>query len=119
MAETKVSVKSVSKEGAKAEPKNKKLVRVDLFFAQSIEEDIMEAFTMKKVGYHYSKIENVTGKGYSNPKLGDAIWPQVNEMLIVICPSTEAEKIYAIVKDIRKKYPIEGIACFSSEVTEH
>ena len=61
------------------------------------------------------KISGVTGAGFSNPKLGDAVWPQLNEMLIIYCQKEEAEKIVELVKEIREKYPMEGIACFVSK----
>lgn len=91
-----------------------KLVRVELIFSQAVEEDFFDAFRKEKVAYHFTKIDNVTGAGFSNPKLGDAIWPQLNEMLVIYCPEAEAEKIVAIVGKIREHYPVEGISCFLS-----
>lgn len=90
------------------------LVRVEIIFSQAVEEDFFEIFRHEKIGYHYSKIDNVTGSGFSNPKLGDAIWPQLNEMMIIYCQKDEAEKIIEVVKNLREHYPAEGIACFLS-----
>lgn len=95
--------------------KTNKLVRVEIIFSQAVEEDFFEFFRNEKVAYHYTKIDNVTGAGFSNPKLGDAIWPQLNEMFVIYCGEEEAEKIYEIVGKVRKHYPAEGIACFVSE----
>ena len=92
--------------------KTTKMVRIELIYSQAVEEDFFEAFRDERVGYHYSKIANVTGAGYSNPKLGDAIWPQLNEMMVIYCSEAEAEKIFAIVDRLRQHYPAEGIACF-------
>ncbi len=89
--------------------------RVEIIFSQAVEEDIFEGFKERKIGAHYSKVSAVTGSGFSAPKLGDAIWPQLNEMIIVYCKKTEAEKIIDLVKALRKKYPVEGIACFVSK----
>lgn len=89
--------------------------RVEIIFSQAVEEDVFEGFKEHKIGSHYSKISAVTGSGFSSPKLGDAIWPQLNEMIIVYCKKNEAEKIVDFVKDLRKKYPVEGIACFVSK----
>ena len=91
-----------------------KLVRVEIIFSQAVEEDFFETFRKEKVAYHYSKIHGVTGAGLSNPKLGDAIWPQLNEMMIIYCSKDEAEKIVEVVKNLREHYPAEGIACFLS-----
>lgn len=95
--------------------KKNKLVRVEIIYSQAVEEDIFELFRFEKVGYHFSKINNVTGAGFSNPKLGDAIWPQLNEMAVIYCSSEESEKIIGIVHKVREHYPAEGIACFVSE----
>lgn len=92
----------------------KDLVRVEMIFSQAIEEDMMEEFSNHKVGNHYTKISGVTGKGFSNPKLGDAIWPQLNIMIIVFCTKEESEKIFLIVENLRKRYPAEGISYFIS-----
>lgn len=103
------------KETKKAKPKTPsadELKRIEIIFSQAVEEDFLEEFKKRKIGLHYSKISNVTGAGFSNPKLGDAIWPQTNEIIIVYCKNEEAEEIITLVKQLRDHYPAEGIACF-------
>ncbi len=95
--------------------KSGKLKRVELIFSAAVDEDFMDGFKKKGIGAHYTKISGVTGAGFSNPKLGDAVWPQLNEMILVYCSKDEAEKIIDLAKDIREKYPMEGIACFVSK----
>lgn len=95
--------------------KSGKLKRVELIFSAAVDEDFMDGFKQKGIGAHYTKISGVTGAGFSNPKLGDAVWPQLNEMILVYCSKEEAEKIIDLAKDIREKYPMEGIACFVSK----
>lgn len=92
-----------------------KLKRVELIFSAAVDEDFMEGFKKKGIGAHYTKISGVTGAGFSNPKLGDSVWPQLNEMILVYCSKDEAEKIISLAKDLREKYPMEGIACFVSK----
>jgi hypothetical protein len=58
------------------------------------------------------------GAGYSNPRLGDAIWPQLNVMYIIYCGENECKKIVEIAEKLREQYIGEGIACFVSEATE-
>lgn len=89
--------------------------RMELVFSAAIEEDIFESFKEKRVGAKYTKIPAVMGAGCSNPKLGDAIWPQLNVYVVVYCTEEEAEKIVEIVHEIRKRYPVEGVACFESD----
>ena len=92
-----------------------KLKRVELIFSAAVDEDFMDGFKKKGIGAHYTKISGVTGAGFSNPKLGDSVWPQLNEMIVVYCSKDEAEKIVDLAKDLREKYPMEGIACFISK----
>ena len=91
-----------------------KLVRVEIIFSQAVEEDFFDAFREKQVAYNYTKISNITGAGFSNPKMGDAVWPQLNQMFIIYCDKEEVSKIVEIVEELRKAYPTEGIACFTS-----
>ena len=103
------------KAGKSASVKSGKLKRVELIFSAAVDEDFMDGFKKKGIGAHYTKISGVTGAGFSNPKLGDSVWPQLNEMILVYCSKDEAEKIVDLAKDLREKYPMEGIACFVSK----
>lgn len=92
--------------------------RVELIFSQAIEEDFAQLFKDNKVACRYTKLNNVMGAGYSNPRLGDAIWPQLNVMYIIYCDEDECNKIVGIAEKLREQYIGEGIACFVSEATE-
>ena len=112
------SEKKNKSEKLKKSEKKDKLYRIEIIFSQAVEEDIFEKFREHNVGSHFSKISIVTGAGFSNPKLGDAIWPQVNEIIIVFCKKDEAEEIKNIIHELREVYPAEGIACFISKAKE-
>ena len=92
--------------------------RVEIIFSQAVEEDFVAEFKEQQVGVKYTKLANVMGAGFSNPRLGDAIWPQLNMMYIIYCSEEDCRKIIAIVEKLREKYMGEGIACFVSESTE-
>ena len=92
--------------------------RVELIFSQAIEEDFVQLFAEKKVAARYTKLNGVMGAGYSNPRLGDAIWPQLNVMYIIHCSEEDCNTIIEIVEQLRLQYIGEGIACFISEATE-
>ncbi len=92
--------------------------RVELIFSQAIEEDFVQLFKENNVASRYTKIAGVMGAGYSNPRLGDAIWPQLNVMYIVYCSEDDCKKIVEIAEKLRLQYIGEGIACFVSESTE-
>ena len=92
--------------------------RVEIIFSQAVEEDFIAEFKDKGVAAKYTKLANVMGAGFSNPRLGDAIWPQLNMMYIIYCSEDDCNKIIAIVEKLREQYMGEGIACFVSESTE-
>nr|MCR5621201.1 hypothetical protein [Treponema sp.] len=58
-------------------------VRMELIFSQALEEDFQLAFKEEKVGSRFTKFESVMGAGCSDPKLGDAVWPQLNMMYVI------------------------------------
>lgn len=92
--------------------------RVEIIFSQAIEEDFVQLFKEKNVAVRYTKLENIMGAGYSNPRLGDSVWPQLNVMYIIYCSEEDCKTIISIVEQLRLQYIGEGIACFVSESTE-
>ena len=95
-----------------------KLTRIEIIFSQALEEDFMQEFKAEKLAARYTKLANVMRAGYSNPRLGDAVWPQLNMMYIIYCSEEEADRIIAICQKLREKYMAEGIACFKSSAEE-
>ncbi|MBQ9539446.1 MAG: hypothetical protein IJU95_09260 [Treponema sp.] len=93
-------------------------VRLEIIFSQALEEDFQLAFKEEGIGKRFTKFQSVMGAGTSDPKLGDAVWPQLNMMYVIYCDKAEAKKIYAVVRKLRKKFLTEGIACFMSRATE-
>lgn len=98
-------------------PNGEKRVRIDLVFSQALEEDFVEQFELNKVS-RYTIVPIVKGKGYSQPKLGTVVWPQLNTMLITFCDEDDAVKVKRVVNLLRDKYKTEGIACFISQAEE-
>ncbi len=93
-------------------------VRMEIIFSEALEEDFLQEFKDCVVGKHYTKFSHVMGAGYSNPHLGDSVWPQLNMMYVIYCEKEEAKKIRKIIIKLRKKYLTEGIACFMSQAME-
>ncbi|WP_256729264.1 PG0541 family transporter-associated protein [Treponema parvum] len=94
-----------------------KLRRLEIICSQSIAEDMLEGFKYKKIKC-YTQFPSVMGSGYSVPKLGDSIWPQLNTMFIVYCTKDDAKKIRELITDLRKQYVGEGLACYVSKAKE-
>lgn len=100
------------------ESKTNMRVRLEIIFSQAVEEDFQAAFKELGIGKRFTKFESVMGAGFSNPRLGNAVWPQLNMMYIIYCDEGEAEKIKRVIADLRKQYVTEGIACFVSSAEE-
>lgn len=118
-----MSKKDKSQDKDKKEKKEKKdksdepkLQRLEIIMSQSIEEDFVTAFMKEDTGRMFTKLPVVMGRGVTDPKMGDAVWPQLNCMYIVICTKEQADVVKAIIADLHKEYPNEGLACFKSKV---
>ncbi|MFH2114174.1 MAG: PG0541 family transporter-associated protein [Spirochaetota bacterium] len=86
--------------------------RVEIIANHSVEEDLMEAFAAAGIGKAYTKIPVVHGAGHSGPKMGNAVWPEENFVLLVYCDEAEATQIEATVAEIKTKFKNEGIKVF-------
>lgn len=93
-----------------------RLQRLEIVMSQSIEEDFVSAFMKEDTGRMFTKLPVVMGRGVTDPKMGDAVWPQLNCMYIIICTKEQAEVTKAIVSRLHQEYPHEGLACFTSKV---
>ena len=97
---------------------DKTRIRLEIIFSQALQEDFEQEFKKHGIGKHFTGFSNVTGAGFSNPRLGDSVWPQLNMMYIIYCDTEEAKKIRSVIKQLRQKYLTEGIACFMSRAVE-
>lgn len=93
-------------------------IRVEIISSQALDEDFDEEFKMNNVGKKFTKISPVMGAGFSIPRLGNEVWPQLNTMYVIYCSKKEANTIAQIVIKLRKLYPTEGIAMFLSKANE-
>ncbi len=87
--------------------------RIEIIFSQSLEEDLFEAFKDIHEASFFTMIPGVHGKGYSTPKMGDPIWPELNKLMIIYTDSDRAtDRIKQGVEQVRQVYPNEGCAIF-------
>ena len=89
------------------------MIRVEIIANRSVEENILEALAKEGVAKFYTKIPNVLGVGDCGPRMGDAVWPEENFALIVWCEKEEAEGIERAIKNVKEKFPGEGIKLFA------
>jgi hypothetical protein len=88
------------------------MIRIEVFANNSVEENLFEAFQKEGVVKLYTKYSNVSGVGNSGPRMGDAIWPEVNFSLVIWCELKEARGIARAVAEVKKHFPNEGINIF-------
>lgn len=101
---------------SKSKGDDSKLHRLEIIMSQSIEEDFVADFMKEDTGRMFTKLPVVMGRGVTNPKMGDAVWPQLNCMYIIICTKEQAEVTKGIVSRLHQEYPNEGLVCFVSKV---
>jgi nitrogen regulatory protein PII len=87
--------------------------RIEIIANHSVEEDLMDAFTMAGVVKHFTKIPTAHGSGRQGQRTGETVWPEENFVLIVYCEEKEAEAIAEIVGRVKKLFPNEGIKMFT------
>jgi hypothetical protein len=66
------------------------MIRLEIIANNTVEEDIIEAMEHIDKGFYYSKINSVHGRGKSDPRWGDAVWPEENFIFIVFCEDDKA-----------------------------
>lgn len=88
------------------------LKRVEIFANHSVESNVMASLESKGFANRFTKIPSVHGRGNSDPKQGDHIWPEENFLLVIYCEDQEAGVIEKTIDDIRDDFPDEGVCCF-------
>jgi len=94
------------------------LKMVMVVYNEAVDAEVMEVLIACAVG-NYTKINSVFGKGDSSgTHLGTDIWPGRNNILYVACEETQAKKILACIRQLRKKISAEGIKAFLMPLEE-
>ncbi|MDR2808699.1 MAG: hypothetical protein LBB43_06820 [Spirochaetaceae bacterium] len=88
------------------------MTRIEIIANHSVEDNILDAFRERGVGKYYTKYPTVHGVGSSNPRMGDAVWPEENFALVIWCEKAEADTIEQAVASVKKDFPDEGIKVF-------
>ncbi|GHU04244.1 hypothetical protein FACS1894147_09190 [Spirochaetia bacterium] len=88
------------------------MLRIEIIANHSVEENLSDALIEEGVGKCYTKYPNVLGIGASGPRMGDAIWPELNFALVVWCEEEEARGIARAVAKVKQVFPDEGIKIF-------
>jgi hypothetical protein len=93
------------------------MTRIEIIANHSVEENILEAFHTEGVAAYYTKFSGVFGVGSCGPRMGDAIWPEENFVLVVWCERTEIDGIERAIASVKEHFPDEGIKFFKMSDT--
>lgn len=88
------------------------LKRIEIIANHSVEQDIMDLLESKGLATHFTKIPSVHGRGDTDPKRGDHIWPEENFILIIYGDETMATTVESVIAEVKESFPDEGIRCF-------
>ncbi len=87
--------------------------RIEIIYSQPLEEDIFASIKGIPEAKFFTVVPGVHGQGFSVPKMGDPVWPEVNNLMLIYCESDEAaEAIERGALTVRQRYPNEGLAVF-------
>ncbi len=89
------------------------MTRLEIIANNTVEEDIIEALDAVEEGFYYSKLSAVHGRGKSDPRKGDAIWPEENFIFIIYCDDDRAAEYANAVKEVKERFDGEGIKVFA------
>ncbi|MDR2343742.1 MAG: hypothetical protein LBD86_04335 [Spirochaetaceae bacterium] len=87
-------------------------MRIEIIANLTVEENIMDALRTEGVAKFYTKIPSVHGTGRQGPRMGDAVWPEENFVMVVWCEMDEALSIERAVNRVKESFPNEGIKLF-------
>ncbi|MDC7225074.1 MAG: hypothetical protein PQJ60_15095 [Spirochaetales bacterium] len=94
------------------------MLRLEIIANNAVESDIMEALHKEGDALSYSRISPVHGEGHSQPKKGDAVWPEENFILVIYCEEETARRYKKAVGELKKQFTTEGIRLFAVPCTE-
>jgi hypothetical protein len=87
-------------------------MRIEIIANLTVEENIMDALRNEGVAKFYTKMPAVHGVGGCGPRMGDAVWPEENFVMVVWCGKEEALGIERAVNRVKETFPNEGIKLF-------
>ena len=88
------------------------MIRLEIIANHSVEENILEALVKADAGKYYTKYPGILGVGKAGPRMGDAVWPEENFVLVIWCEEAEARAIQRAIATVKEKFPDEGIKLF-------
>ncbi|MBD5434307.1 MAG: hypothetical protein HDR36_04530 [Treponema sp.] len=94
------------------------MLRIEIIANQSVHDEIIDALEEYIPNILYTVIPLAEGRGQGSYKLGTSSWPETNFVLFSYVKKSELEKVKAIIKAIKEKFPDEGIKAFLTKAKD-
>ena len=89
--------------------------RLELMANRSVEREIMVALEENIQDFYYTLIPELQGRGKTKYRLGTATWPEMNFLLVSYLDDAAAAKAVTIIREVKQRFPREGIKLFLME----
>ncbi len=94
------------------------MTRLEIIANNSVEADIRDALNRVEQDFHFSRLNAVHGRGGSDPKEGNAVWPEENFIYIIYTDDETAGKFLEALREVKKQFTLEGIKVFAIPFAE-
>jgi nitrogen regulatory protein PII len=86
--------------------------RLEIIANRSVQEDILQSLEDHIEGFFYTLIPVVHGRGKQQYRMGTAIWPEENSIIITYLDDDAAAKAAELAAAVKAKHPGEGVKVF-------
>jgi hypothetical protein len=89
--------------------------RMELIACEAVQAELMEGLTAAIKDLEFTLLPRVEGRGMRTSKEGTQVWPEMNFMLISYLDDDGIETAKAVIADVARRFPKEGIFAAFSE----
>jgi hypothetical protein len=90
---------------------------MELIANKSVEREIIDALEKDIDRFFYTLIPELHGRGKTKYRLGSATWPEMNFLLVSYLDDADTVKVKEIIREVKERFPKEGIKFFITAVT--
>lgn len=89
------------------------MYRVEIVSNRSVKDEIVEGLESAMPGILYTVLPQAEGRGKRDRKLGTTTWPELNFALFAYVEDSDLAGVRAVVREVKSRFPKEGIAIFA------
>jgi hypothetical protein len=88
------------------------MYRAEIIANRSIQDETIAALEATLPKIRYTVLPDIQGRGKDDRKLGTVTWPELNFVLFSYVDDGEISAVRAVVDDIKRRFPNEGMKAF-------